>query len=61
MLTTSSNLLVFHMLRGSLQDKLFHHFSRDGDETEWSAVSQALLDICLLPQSPLLIAMTFQR
>lgn len=42
MLTTSSNLLVFHMLRDGLQDELLHYFSRDGDEAEWPAVSQAL-------------------
>lgn len=38
MLTTSEYLLVFHMLRDSFQDELFHHLSKD-----WPVVSWALL------------------
>ena len=39
-LTTPDNLLFFHFLGDDIQNKLFRHFSRDGD---WPVVSQILL------------------
>ena len=34
MLTTSDNLLIFHLLGDSMQNQLFHHFLSDGGEAE---------------------------
>jgi len=35
MLTTSDNLLVFHLLGDDIQNKLFHHLPRDRGEADW--------------------------
>ena len=41
MLTAPYNLLLFQWF-GDSNQKLFHHLSRDGDESDWLAVSQIL-------------------
>jgi len=43
MLTTPDNLLFLHLLDDDLQDKLLHHFSRDGDEADRPVVPWVLL------------------
>jgi len=42
-LTTPDNLLLFQLLGDSIQNKLFHHFSRDKNGADWPVVSQVLL------------------
>lgn len=42
MLTTTDNLLLFHMLRDDMQDELFH-LSRDGGEADQPIVPWVLL------------------
>lgn len=46
-MTTPNDLLFFYMLGTELQNDLFHHLSRDGGETDWHVVSQALLFLFL--------------
>jgi len=41
-LTTPDNLLLFQLLGDGIQNKLFHHLSKDGDEADWPAVAQIL-------------------
>jgi len=43
MLTIPDDLLLFQLLGDSIYDKLFHHFSKDGGETDWPIVSQTFL------------------
>jgi len=39
MLTTPDNLLLFQLLGGGIQNKLFHHLFRSGGEADWLVVS----------------------
>ena len=43
MLTIPDNLLFLHLLDDDLQDKLLHHLSQDGGETDRPVVSWVLL------------------
>jgi len=43
MLTTPHNLFFLHLLREDIQSELFHHLSRDGDETDWPVDPRVLL------------------
>ena len=43
MLTTPDNLLLFQLPGDGIQNKLFHHLSRDRGEADWSVPSQILL------------------
>jgi len=38
-LSTSDNLLLFHLLGDVIQNKLFHSFSEKEGETDWPVVS----------------------
>jgi len=43
MLATSVNLLLFQLLGEGIQNKLFHHLSRNRGEADWPVVSQTVL------------------
>jgi len=43
MLTTPDHLLLLQLPVHGIQNKVFHHLSRDGGEADWSVVSQILL------------------